>query len=192
MSELPKLQFVRWDQFHQMGFELSQQLYELRPDLDTIVSISRGGHVLARILSDFLKLPIFSVSIQSYTSIEQQGNVRITQELAADMSDKHILLVDEIVDSGRTLERGLEYLAGFRAASVTSVAMHVKPKATHKPDFYVTETDEWVVYPYEVRETLDALTPRWKEKGLTVQELTDTLVQGGMRREQIEVCLERS
>lgn len=185
MSALPDLRFVSWKEFHDMGYSLAQQLQELRPESCTIVSVARGGHALARILSDFLKLPIFSVSIQSYTDL-QQHELKITQELNVDLKGRHVLLVDEIIDSGKTLVRALEYLDDFELKSVTSVSVHVKPEAIRKADFYVDELTEWVVYPYEVRETIDALRPIWAANGGGDEALKNVLLDGGISETWID------
>jgi hypoxanthine phosphoribosyltransferase len=179
MSSLPELTFVTWDEFHQMGFELARKIQETRPESCTIISVARGGHALARILSDFLKLPIYSVSIQSYEDL-QQHELRITQELNVDLNNTNLLLVDEIIDSGKTLVRALEYLEEFRPKSVTSVALHVKPHAVRKSDLYIRELEEWVVYPYEVRETIEALKRVWASSGESMDHLKATLLEGGM------------
>lgn len=179
MGALPELVFVNWDEFHQMGFELSRKIKQLRPETCTIVSVARGGHALARLLSDFLKLPIFSVSIQSYQDL-QQHELHITQELNVDLKGKNILLVDEIIDSGKTLARALEYLEDFDTLSVTSVSIHVKPEAIMKSDFYCDETTKWVVYPYEVRETIEALQPIWRSTGAGDDDLREALLKGGV------------
>jgi hypoxanthine phosphoribosyltransferase len=179
MCDLPELLFVHWAEFHQMGFELSRKIKKLRPESCTIISVARGGHALARLLSDFMKLPIFSVSIQSYQDL-QRGELCITQELNVDLKDKHILLVDEIIDSGKTLVRALDYLKDFEPRSVTSVSLHVKPEAIMKSDFYGEETTKWVVYPYEVRETIEALQPIWRKSGAGDEALKRVLLDGGI------------
>lgn len=179
MNTLPELKFVSWAELHQMGFELANRLRDLRPESCTILSVARGGHVLARLLSDFLNLPIYSFSIQSYQDL-QQHELKITQELSGDFKGKNVLLVDEIIDSGKTLVRALEYLSAFEIKSVTSVSLHVKPEAVMKSDFYGEETEKWVVYPYEVRETILALAPIWAAAGHPPRVLRDTLVEGGM------------
>jgi len=175
-------------EFHAMGFSLARQLRQLRPESCTIVSVARGGHALARILSDFLKLPIFSVSIQSYTDL-QQHELQITQELNVDLKDRHVLLVDEIVDSGKTLVRALDYLKDFDLKSVTSVSLHVKPEAVLKSDFYVDELTEWVVYPYEIRETIEALRPIWQAGGGGDDALKKVLTEEGIPAEWIDPFL---
>jgi len=188
MSNLPELKFVTWPELHQMGFELATRLREMRPETCTILSVARGGHVLARLLSDFLNLPIYSFSIQSYQDL-QQHELKITQELSGDFKGKNVLLVDEIIDSGKTLVRALDYLNPFEIRSVTSVSLHVKPGAILKSDFYVEETDAWVVYPYEVRETIEALQPIWSAAGETPESLREVLAAGGMPSEWVDCYL---
>src|SRR3989338_809824 len=99
---LPELEFVSWQRFHQDSFELAKLLSEKK--FDTIVSVSRGGHVLSRVLSDFLSLPIFNVSMKSYKGLENQ-EVALTQKLGQYLGGQRILLVDEIVDTCNTLAR---------------------------------------------------------------------------------------
>lgn len=191
MQNVPELEYISWDKFHKMGFELAQKIQNSDTQFDQILSISRGGHVVSRILSDFLGLPIFSVSIQSYTSIQQQGELEITQEIAPELLDENILLVDEVVDSGKTLERAREYLAELEAKNVTAVSYHVKPHAIARPDIYIAETSKWIIYPYEVRESVKALVPIWKEAGLELQDLSEKLIGFGIPREFIEFYLNK-
>ena len=59
----PRLEFVGWVQLQQMCFELVHRLDGL--SFNVIVSISRGGHVVSRIVSDFLNLPLLNVTRSS-------------------------------------------------------------------------------------------------------------------------------
>ncbi len=188
MTSLPQLQFVNWEEFHDMGFDLAGQLKTLRPHSCTIISVARGGHALARLLSDFLKLPIYSVSIQSYEDLRQH-ELRITQELNVDLKGRNVLLVDEIIDSGKTLVRALDYLHDFETGSITSVSLHVKPEAIRKSDFFCEETEKWVVYPYEVRETIEALHPIWTAAGLSSEHLRTHLLKGGLKPAWVDAYL---
>lgn len=180
MTNLPELEYISWQEFHQLSFELAQKIQSQQPGLDQIVSIARGGHVLARILSDFLNLPIFSVSIQSYTDIQQQHEIKMTQELAPELIQEHILLVDEVIDSGKTLVRALDYLHDLGAETITSVALHVKPHAIAQPDYFSAETSKWLVYPYEVRETIQSLKPIWHRVGFSTEEMLAELTKLGL------------
>ncbi len=187
-NNLPTLEFVSWKQFHLLCFELAKQLEEEK-DFDVLVSISRGGHVISRILSDFLSLDVLNVTIQSYEGINNQKELKISQKLGVNLQGQRILLVDEIVDSGRTLERALSYLRRIKVKDVVSTALHVKPRTSIYPDYFVVETSNWVVYPYEVRETVEGIVPLWKKAGLSYDEMVRKLRKGGFNKMMVEKYL---
>lgn len=178
MEQLPELEFVSWKQFHELCFELARKIKADGNSFDTLISISRGGHVISRILSDFLMLPIFNVSIQSYEAL-QQKELKINQKLGMFLDKQNILLVDEIVDSGRSLQRAYNYLRKIRVNEITTVSLHTKPHAVIQPDYYSAETTKWVVYPYEVRETINSLKPIWENAQLPLTDLRQKLIKGG-------------
>lgn len=74
--ELSALHFISWENFHTSSFELAKKIQDSGEKFDTIVAISRGGLVLARILSDFLKLGIYNIAIESYLDIDQKKKNR--------------------------------------------------------------------------------------------------------------------
>lgn len=179
MTNLPTLEYISWQEIHRLGFELSQKLEKQPKQANCIVSIARGGHVLSRLLSDFLSIPIYSVSIQSYQAM-QQHELQIEQEISVDLAGKQVLLVDEVVDTGKTLERATIYLSDLGVSGITSVALHVKPQAQPKPDLYAATTDNWIVYPYEIRESIEALKPKWQAAGKTISDLKQDLTELGI------------
>lgn len=181
---LPTLAFVSWEELHQMAIDLAYQIDANHPNLDCIVSVARGGHVLSRVLSDHLKVPIFSVSIQSYRELSQ-GELVITQELGVPLHGMEVLIADEIVDSGRTLDRAMSYVAHLGAASIVSATLHLKPESPIKATYAARETNDWIVYPYEIRETWETLLPIWQKHGLTAQDLFNHLVSIGMNAESL-------
>ena len=188
-QELPNFEFVSWQQMHRLCFELSRKIKESDREFDTIVSISRGGHIPSRMLSDFLGLPIFSVTIQSYKEFKQ-GKLEITQKLGMFLEGQNVLVVDEIADSGKTLERAIGYLTKLRATSVATAVVCVKPQSNPKPDFFGSVSSYWVIFPYEVRETITSVWSLWKEAGKDVGELVEMLVAGGFEREQIDSVIQ--
>ncbi len=186
-DNLPQLDFISWQQFHHDSFELAKLLHAR--EFDLIISVSRGGHVLSRILSDFLQLPIFNVSVQSYTAIGVQGNLKMTQKLGRFLAGQRVLLVDEIVDSGKTLAHARKYLHRLRAKDVYSVALYVKPQAKPRPDLFHHITEKWVVFPYEVHETIQSLIPLWQKAAKPISDLKQKLIEGGIRSIYVDFFL---
>jgi hypoxanthine phosphoribosyltransferase len=80
----------------------------------------------ARALSVPVKMEFMALS--SYgSSTTSSGTVRILKDIDSDVEGKHILVVEDIIDSGLTLSWLLKYLEGLRPASVSVVSMLRKP-----------------------------------------------------------------
>lgn len=84
-----------------------------------------------------IPLEIEFMSVSSYGSAtESSGVVRILKDLDNDIKDKHILLVEDIIDTGNTLAYLIEYLHARGAASVEIICLLDKP-ARRKKDLTV-------------------------------------------------------
>jgi hypoxanthine phosphoribosyltransferase len=83
---------------------------------------------LARALSRPTELDFMAVS--SYgSSTSSSGIVRILKDLDRDISDKHVLVVEDIIDSGLTLSWLLRNLRSRRPLSLEVCALLRKPDA---------------------------------------------------------------
>lgn len=176
---------LSWSQFHQDIFKLAKVVKDSGPKLDRIVCIDRGGAVVARFLSDFLDLKISSFVMVAYKEVGKLSHPQIVEELKVNINGERILLVDEIIDSGSSFELALEYLEKFKPLSITTLAPYIKPISRFKPDFWQLSTDKWVVFPYEVRETIKDVTKILKEQGKSVEEIRQQLVDFGFDEEQL-------
>jgi len=129
--------------------KLAEKTGDFKPDM--IVGISRGGLVPARILSDMLGIKSLGVvGMVFYKSVGETGDApKITQELAMDLKGKRILLVDDVADTGKSLVAAKKYLEDKGAAEIRTAALHYKPEAILKPDYYYGTTSAWIVYPWE-------------------------------------------
>ena len=68
-----------------------------------------------------------------------------------------VLVIDDVFDTGNTARAVLSRLAPFDV-DVRLATVYWKPaenRTAHKPDYFVRETDQWIVFPHE----LDGLTP---------------------------------
>lgn len=69
------------------------------------------------------------MDVSSYgDALESSGNVRILKDLDTDVTGRHVLIVEDIVDSGRTLAKLLELFATRQAASVKVCTLLDKPE----------------------------------------------------------------
>lgn len=176
---------VTWDQFHSLSLLLAGQILEHRTPIDEIVAIARGGLSLGLILTDFLQKPISTITIQSYTDIQKQGELTITSKLGKQIKNKNILLVDDIADSGKTFKRAIQYLKKFRPASVTTAALFYKPHSSFKPNFYAKKTTAWILLPHEVAEWISAFTKGMMKEGKSETDIHAFLIRLGYTTNQI-------
>lgn len=162
---------VSWQEYHGYAQQLAEEILTKAEPVDEIVAISRGGLTLGHLLTDLLRVPISTFTIQSYTDIQTQGKVKITKPLATPIYDKHILLVDDVADTGKTIQRALEYLKTQQPNQVTTVTMYYKPHSTFKPDYFAKTTSAWILFPYEPIEMITNIM-----KGMKKERKSDTQI----------------
>lgn len=176
---------VTWQEYHALSLNLAATILSHNKKYDIIVAIARGGLSLGLILSDLLKTPVSSITIQSYTDIQKQGELTITSKLGMSIKGKRVLLVDDIADSGKTFKRSLSYLKRLHPASITTVALFYKPHSTYRPDFYAKRTSAWILLPHEVTEWITTFTEKMKAEGKPKAEIQKFLESLGYTDNQI-------
>ncbi len=166
---------VPWPDYHATAQKLAASILTQSPPIDEIIAISRGGLTLGHLLSDFLRIPISTISIQSYTDIQTRREVELTAKLQRSVKDKHIALVDDVADSGKTLKRAVSYLKRAKAKSVTTVTMFYKPHSVYRPDYFAQQTDKWILFPYEQTEMILLISKKMAAEGKSKSEIQDAL-----------------
>ncbi len=159
---------------------------------DIIVGISRGGWFPARVLSDLLDNPyITSVGAEFYVGVyETNREPRLTQPIAVDVSNKKILLVDDVVDTGKSVVLIKKHLSQLGAKETRLLTLYYKPWSVTRPDFYGKETSDWIVFPWEVKETLAKLARQCKKTTESFEIAISNLVTSGVNKELINRFLE--
>lgn len=176
---------VTWQEYHTLSLNLAATILSHNQTYDIIVAIARGGLSLGLILSDFLKTPVSTITIQSYTDIQRQGELTITSKLGMSIKGKRVLLVDDIADSGKTFKRSLSYLKRLQPTSITTVALFYKPHSTYRPDFYAKRTSAWILLPHEVTEWIYTFTKKMEAEGKTKAQIQNFLESLGYNDKQI-------
>jgi len=172
-----KYHSVSWKDLHTLTYSLAEKIQKKNVKLDLIVSIARGGLVISQIASDFLKLPVASFTISSYKDLKQQKMSDISYHVGGDLKGKHILLVDDMSDTGKTFLRGINYLSDLGAISITTASPFMRQKSRCKPDYYTKQViDEWIIFPYEMRETIEAFQINLHKEGKTEEYIRKQLI----------------
>lgn len=143
---------VSWDQLHRDARALAWRLDGEGPDdgaWRAVVAITRGGMVPAMIVARELDVrTIDTISVRSYLKGEQGALEVLKSPDAAMMGDgTGILVVDDLVDSGRTLE-----LVRSRYPAAHFATVYAKPKGKPMVQTYVTEVsqDTWIFFPWDM------------------------------------------
>lgn len=110
----------------ELGDELTAD-YEGRPPL--LVGVLKGAFVFMSDLARAIRLPVEVdvMAVASYGSATTtSGVVRIVKDLDCDLTDRHVLVVEDIVDSGLTLSYLRRSLLARGPASLEVCALLVK------------------------------------------------------------------
>ncbi|RMC32415.1 xanthine phosphoribosyltransferase [Paracoccus alkanivorans] len=138
---------VSWDQLHRDARALAWRLDGT--DWRAVVAVTRGGLVPAMIVARELDIrTIDTISIKSYHKQERGGLEVLKRPDPELMGDGDgILVVDDLVDSGRTLELIREMFPKAHFATV-----YAKPQGKPMVQTYVTEVsqDTWIFFPWDM------------------------------------------
>lgn len=126
---------------------------------DVVVGIMRGGVIAARLIGDLLGVDSISLmEIKFYKGIgEQRERPEVTQPLTINVEGKRVLVIDDIADSGNTMKTAIDYIREMKPLQVKTATLLLKPWTSFRPDYYGGETTMWIVFPWELGETIREL-----------------------------------
>ncbi len=149
----PKVFPVSWDQFHRDARALTWRLSGSGP-FSAIVAITRGGLVPAAIVARELDIRLIeTICVASYHDYTTQGELKVMKGVADDLiakaggNGKGILIVDDLVDTGKTARVVREMLPEAHFATV-----YAKPQGRPLVDTFITEVsqDTWIYFPWDM------------------------------------------
>ena len=144
-------EILTWDTFGSASRELAETIAADRFRPDAIVAIARGGLPLAGALGYALDVKMLgSLNVEFYTGVESRLDEPIVLPPTLDRESlvgKRILLVDDVADSGRTLDLVLTLLQAG-GGEVRTVCLYSKPGTVHEPFYVWKRTDRWILFPW--------------------------------------------
>ena len=144
---------VSWDQFHRDARALAWRLSGAGP-FSAMVCITRGGLVPAAIVSRELEIRMIeTVCVASYHDYRNQGPADVIKGIDEEVANaggaggEGVLIVDDLVDTGRTAQIVRDMLPKAHFATV-----YAKPKGRPLVDTFVTEVsqDTWIYFPWDL------------------------------------------
>ncbi|MEM9139382.1 MAG: xanthine phosphoribosyltransferase [Pseudomonadota bacterium] len=144
---------VSWEQMHRDSRALAWRLDGQGPGADgawtAVVAITRGGMVPACIIARELNIRLVeTIAVKSYDH-QAQAEAVVLKGPDRDLMGRGegILVIDDLVDSGRTLEVVRVLYPNAHYATV-----YAKPKGKPMVDSYITEVsqDTWIFFPWDM------------------------------------------
>ncbi len=148
---------LSWNQIYDLCLKISKSIKKSGFKPDVIVAIGRGGWIPGRIISDFLGIrELYSVKAEYWDVVQTKDEAIITQPINVEIEGKKVLVVDDVADTGKTLNVVISHLKKTGASEIRTVVLQYKKTSKFSPDYSgeVLKKWVWVVYPWGLIETI--------------------------------------
>jgi uncharacterized protein len=159
MSDL----YINWDCYHDTIEQLAVQLHESDWTFNQIVCLAKGGLRVGDVLARLYDVPLAIASVSSYggEGNRSRGSLTFSDGLAKTTANlgSHVLIVDDLVDSGLTLQKSrvwLQHHYGYYIEEMRTAVLWYKDCSIVEPDYYVEKLNDnpWIHQPFEPYETI--------------------------------------
>ncbi len=150
MDDTPREE-LDWATYGSAARELAKEIAdsEFRPDI--ILSIARGGLLIGGSLGYALSVKnLYVMNIEFYTGVGERLDVPIMLPPYLDryeLTDKKILVADDVADTGHTLELVRDFCADV-VGEVRTAVLYEKPQSVVKCDYVWKHTNRWINFPW--------------------------------------------
>lgn len=132
---------MEWKYFEQ---EIKKLSHKIDCKLDVIIGISRGGVVPARLLSTLLNVKeMYCLSVKK---IKKER--KVVTNISEGLTEKNILLVEDMLETGKSLDIAKKYLES-KGAKVKTACLYTMPISIIKPTFYLRQIKEVEKFPWD-------------------------------------------
>jgi len=152
---------------------------------DCLLGISRGGLWVVRTLADFFDIKdVHIIRVVYYRDVKSTQN---KPNLIQDVNEKHLknkklLIVDDVSDTGGSFDFTVNLIKKKGISNFKTAVLHYKPWSIFKPDYFIEEIDKWIIYPWEIGETIRSIM----KKNMTQEEKMKELRRTGIPPETIK------
>lgn len=130
-----------WEEFTRECHHLGDLI---KGDFDITIAVARGGVIPATLLSKQL-----SIKDMLVFKVRREGDKRIiVGEIMTDLSGKKVLLVEDTLESGASLQAAKKYIEEG-GAEVTTACLYTLPQTKFKPDFSLGNVETIPTFPWE-------------------------------------------
>ncbi|WP_016952375.1 phosphoribosyltransferase [Anabaena sp. PCC 7108] len=154
MSDL----YISWSDYHHKIEQLAVKIYQSSWQFNQIVCLARGGLRVGDLLSRIYNQPLAILATSSYNGAgkQERGGLIVSPHLTmtTDTLGSRILLVDDLVDSGITLQQTIPWLQQYSQYSIAEIRTAViwyKSCSVITPNYYADylPNNPWIHQPFE-------------------------------------------
>jgi hypoxanthine phosphoribosyltransferase len=162
---------VTWDDYNRLIERLAVIVHDSGWRFDNIICLARGGLRVGDALSRIFDKPLGVMTTSSYRASggTVQGHLKIGDKIscAEDVTWGRVLLADDLVDSGETLQAVLPELKRRypKIEELRTAVLWYKAVSVYRPDYYVEHLEDspWIHQPFESYEGCDIETLRRRD-----------------------------
>jgi len=172
MGDLPdqfNCTITNWEYIYGLCRDVSDGVKAAEFEPDVVVALARGGWFAGRCICDFLGLDdLTSLKMEHYVGTAQKSDepeVRYPMPEGS-VEGKDVLIIDDIADTGGSIERAYEYVTDRAAGEVRTATLQLLQTSAFEPDFVGERLEEWtwIVYPWNFIEDMIDLISGVMEK----------------------------
>ncbi len=117
---------------------------------DAIIAMSRGGVTIGHLLAEYFDIR----TLYTMNTVHYDGEKKMDDVIIYNIPDikeaKNVLIVDEIIDSGETMEEVMKVLHNkYSSVDFKTLTIFQKKSAVFQADYWLKDTDKWIVFFWE-------------------------------------------
>lgn len=162
-----KVELVSWEAVYDLSRQLSGKLVEAGYVPDIVIGLARGGWVPARNLCDFMGVKdLVSLKTEHWgITATPDGEAVLKYPFKIDLKGKKVLIVDDITDTGKSMQLSVDYIGGLEPGELKTATLHHIKGCEFNPDFSAEEIGwRWMLYPWCFTEDLINLAKNLMEE----------------------------
>jgi hypoxanthine phosphoribosyltransferase len=165
-EEFPRCRLASWTDIDRWAGIVASQVAKAARVPETLVALTRGGWVPARLVADRLGIHrLLALRAQHWgVTARPSGRAELTEGLSGPVDGQNVLVIDDITDTGESLELATEHVRAAGAKRLESAALLHITHSKFRPTYVAEEIDRdhwvWVVFPWNYWEDLRTLGSR--------------------------------
>jgi uncharacterized protein len=183
VEQLPRCRRTTWKEIDALADRVAGAVRAAGPLPDTIVGLTRGGWVPARMLADRLGVKRM-IALRAHhwgVTATPTGKAELGEKLTERLEGRRVLVVDDITDTGESLALATEHVASLGPTSLHSAALlhiaHSKFLPTYWGEEIPRDAWVWVVFPWNYWEDLVTLARKAEPEGHTPAGVREVLAR---------------